>query len=55
MCNFSNDVFCFVGPPKKLNVHFCQKVPFALACCQASAGPRPEKFRLEQKRCTFLP
>jgi hypothetical protein len=43
----------FVRLPKKINVHLCQKVPFVLACFQASAAPRPEK-QTRSKKMHFL-
>jgi hypothetical protein len=40
MCYFSNDVFGFVVGA--VSMHLYQKVPFVLACFQASAAPRLE-------------
>jgi hypothetical protein len=37
--------------PKKCNVS--QKVPFTLACFQASAAPRPENSDSEEKDALF--
>jgi hypothetical protein len=31
------------------NVYLCQKVPFVLACFQASAAPRPENSGSNEK------
>jgi hypothetical protein len=38
---------------KKFNVHLCQKVPFVLACFQASAAPRPENSDSDEKDALF--
>jgi hypothetical protein len=35
------------------NVHLCQKVPFVLACFQASAAPRPENTDSDKKYVFF--
>jgi hypothetical protein len=43
----------FVRSPKKFNVHLCQKVPFVLACFQASAAPRPENSDSDGKDALF--
>jgi hypothetical protein len=43
----------FVKSPKKFNVHLCQKVPFILACFQASAAPRPENSDSDEKHALF--
>jgi hypothetical protein len=42
-----------VRSPEKFNVHFCQKVPFILACFQASAAPRPENSDSDEKDALF--
>jgi hypothetical protein len=42
-----------VWSPKKFNVHLCQKVPFVLACFQASAAPRPENSDSDEKDALF--
>jgi hypothetical protein len=44
----------FVRPSKKINVHLCQKMPFVLACFDASAAPRPENSDSDEKDA-FLP
>jgi hypothetical protein len=44
---------CFVRSPKKCNVHLCQKVPFVLACFQASAAPRLENPDSNEKDALF--
>jgi hypothetical protein len=43
----------FVRSPKKFNVHHCQKVPFVLACFQASAAPRPDNSDSDEKGALF--
>jgi hypothetical protein len=35
------------------NVHLCQKVPFVVACFQASAAPRPENSDSDEKDVLF--
>jgi hypothetical protein len=34
-------------------VHLCQKVPFVLPCCQASAAPRPVNSDSDEKDALF--
>jgi hypothetical protein len=43
----------FVRSPKKFNVNVCQKVPFVLACFQASAAPRPENLDSKEQDALF--
>jgi hypothetical protein len=40
--------------PKKFNVHLCQKVPFVVACFQASAAPRSENSDSKLALFVFL-
>jgi hypothetical protein len=42
-----------VRSPKKFNVHLDQKVPFVLACFQASAVPRSENLDSDEKDALF--
>jgi hypothetical protein len=42
-----------VRSPKKFNVRLCQKVPFVLACFQASAAPQPENSDSTKKGALF--
>jgi hypothetical protein len=42
-----------VRSPKKFNLHLCQKVPFVLACFEASAAPRPENSDQDEKDALF--
>jgi hypothetical protein len=42
-----------VRSPKKFNVHLGQKVPFVLACFQASAVPRSKNLDSDEKDALF--
>jgi hypothetical protein len=42
-----------VRSPKKFNVRLCQKMPFVLACFEASAAPRREKSDKGEKDALF--
>jgi hypothetical protein len=51
MCYFSNDVYGFVVGA--VSMHLYQKVPFVLACFQASAAPRLENPDSDEKDALF--
>jgi hypothetical protein len=42
-----------VRSSKKINVYLCQKLPFVLACFQASAAPRLENSDSDEKDALF--